>query len=735
MHRKKQTKHHNSVIMGITFIITQIFQDEKITFALLGLLLAASNPAMALTHVADTTVSLNDIVITSTRIPEIKTNAAATVTIISNAQIEAMSKIEPDMSKLLGLLVPGMALSSNTTSSRSQTLRGRSALVLIDGIPQSTPLRATDRDIRTIEPSAVDHIEVVKGSTALYGNDAIGGLVNIITKANATSRNIAGQTTVAGSTYNFFRRSKGQGYRFNQQLYGKLSAFDYLVSGSFGRTGSSIDGDGQYISPRYGLGDTYTTNVLTKFGHQLTERARLEFMYNFYRSTQDTELVPSAGKYLESPAIGVEGNRDPQAQDEGTRYNHNGYLKYILKDIFAHTNFEAAAFASSVYTVFDFRKANPKSPRWEETSGQAAIKDRKLGLRAQFATRLNLAEDSYTSLLYGYDFLKDKTSQPLVDGRYWVPWLTSYNHAPFLQTKTTLWNWLNVKLGARYDFIRVDVPNYDVLRNKLSDPQVSVAGGNLDYRNLSFNAGLSFNKIRGFQPFVAFSQGFSIFDLGRTLRAAKADVLEKISTEPVKTNNYEIGAYSNIASWLQLNASFFYTYSKLGSDLKIENGFWVVNRTPQKVYGVELNADVQPLSNLKAGVNFSYLEGKVKGNTGLWDTYMSNLSIPAAKLAMYVNYEPVKHTYLNVQYIHTGKRSRFEPDNKGVYEEGAGVVSPINLVNLNAGVDIKSWNFNLGISNLLNYTYYTPASMLMARNAEYAHGDGRNITLSVTYKY
>ena len=62
-------------------------------------------------------------------------------------------------------------------------------------------------------------------------------------------------------------------------------------------------------------------------------------------------------------------------------------------------------------------------------------------------------------------------------------------------------------------------------------------------------------------------------------------------------------------------------------------------------------------------------------------------------------------------------------------------MSRLNLVNLNAGVDVSNWNFNLGVSNLLNYTYYTPASMLMARNAEYAHGDGRNITFSVTVKY
>ena len=702
----------------------------------LAMLAMATTPCNAQSEeIKDSTQHLEEVIISTTRIPEIKQNAAATVTILDQKQIAEMSKAAPDITHLLGMLTPGMALSSNTTSSRSQSLRGRSALILIDGIPQSTPLRSTDRDIRTIDIAAIDHIEVVKGSTALYGNGAIGGLINIITKKNTTNKAVAGETTLSGSTYNLFRHGKGQGYRINQQVYGRVGQFDYLVNGAFGRTGSAIDGDGKFISPRYGLGDTYTTNVLVNLGYSLSSKNRIELMYNFYRSLQDTKLIPFGGKYLQSPSIGIIGSKDPQAVDEGTRYNHNAYLKFTSKDIFKHTDLEASVYGSGIYTIFDFRKANPAQPRWEETSGQSAVKDRKFGFRTQFNTRLVFSENAFARLAYGYDYLYNKTSQPLVDGRYWMPWVTSNNHAPFVQMKTTLWQHLSLKLGGRYDFININVPDYDVLRNKLSDPQVQVKGGKLKYNNMSFNVGVSYNKYPAFQPFVAYSQGFSIFDLGRTLRAAKADVLSKISTEPVKTNNYEMGVYSDINHWLQLNGSVFYTYSKLGSDLKIENGFWVVNRTPQKVYGVELSADAQILRNLKAGANLSWFEGKLKSVSGDWDTYMSNISIPAAKLAMYVNYAPIKNTYIQLQYMHTGKRNRFTPNASGTYNEGEGIVSRINLLNLTAGVKMKVCDLSLAVSNLLNYTYYTPASMMMARNAEYAHADGRKITLTAVFKY
>ena len=100
------------------------------------MLTMAAMPCNAQTQeMEDTTLQLKEVTISTTRMPEVKQNAAATVTIIDQKQIAEMSKAAPDITHLLGMLTPGMALSSNTTSSRSQSLRGRSALILIDGIP------------------------------------------------------------------------------------------------------------------------------------------------------------------------------------------------------------------------------------------------------------------------------------------------------------------------------------------------------------------------------------------------------------------------------------------------------------------------------------------------------------------------------------------------------------------------------------------------------------------------
>ena len=683
------------------------------------------------------TVSLEEVVITANRIKEKKTDAVANVTIIDQKKLQQFIKIAPDMSHLIGMIEPAMSLSTNTTNNRYQNLRGRSILVLIDGIPQSTPLRATDRDIRSIDPAAVERIEIVKGATSIYGNGAIGGIMNIVTKKSPKNVIFGGQTTIGASARDSFKENRGFGYRFNQQFYGNYKGFSYLVDGAMNQTGSAIDGTGEYISPRYGLGDVRTYNGLVKLGYQFDDDNKVEAMYNFHQSLQNTPLVASGGKYLERPRIGVYGTKDPAAQDEGMRYNHNAYIKFNSNNIFKRTDLELSAFTQHQYAIFDYRKHNARSPRWESSSGQATVKGEKYGIRTQLTSKFLFSENVFTQLLYGADVLIDKTSQPLVDGRYWMPELTSYNSAPFLQTKTTFFQYYVLKAGLRYDYIDVSVPNYEVLRLRNTDPRVYVKGGDLTYNNLSPNVGIAYNQFKYFQPFISYSQGFSIFDLGRTLRAAKADVLSKINTEPVKTENYEAGAYAELSKYVHLSGSYFYTYSKLGSDLKSVSGFWVVDRTPQKVYGFEVNADIFPTKWLTLGGSFISFEGKKKSTEdGDWDGYMSGTSIPAPKATAYIRVTPTEYSYLQVNYLHTGSRDRFSPDNRGVYTEGEGIVYPIDLFSLSAGYTFnKSFSLALGIENLTDKVYYTPASMLVARDAEYARGNGRYFNLSLTYRY
>ena len=86
------------------------------------------------------------------------------------------------MAQVLANLVPSFAPSRQKLTNSGETLRGRKPLYLVDGVPQSTPLRDGGRDGHTLDPAMIERIEVIHGANALQGLGASGGIINIITK-------------------------------------------------------------------------------------------------------------------------------------------------------------------------------------------------------------------------------------------------------------------------------------------------------------------------------------------------------------------------------------------------------------------------------------------------------------------------------------------------------------------------------------------------------------------------
>jgi len=119
---------------------------------------------------------------------------------------------------------------------------------------------------------------------------------------------------------------------------------------------------------------------------------------------------------------------------------------------------------------------------------------------------------------------------------------------------------------------------------------------------------------------------------------------------------------------------------------------------------------------------------------------MSGQSIPPLKLTAHVSYRPIKDLSLRLFALHTGSRDRFAPKTnpttqESQYAEGEGVVKPISLLSLQGAYRLGAFTVGLGVENLLNTTYYPIQSQLVARDAEYTQGNGRMVTLSLSYRY
>lgn len=211
---------------------------------------------------------LEEVVVTASRKPENVKEVPSAMTIVGQRQIQEQAAMNTDITNILQYTVPGLAVSTGRTSNTGQTLRGRQVLVLIDGVPQSTPLRNGGRDLRIIDPSAIERIEVIKGATSIYGNGADGGIINYITKKPSTNQAFSAQTW-AGLTGQVGHTDKTAGYRLSQQFTGRINRLDYLLNGTIERTGLQRDATGVPISAFYNTGQMNTYNVLAKVGYTL----------------------------------------------------------------------------------------------------------------------------------------------------------------------------------------------------------------------------------------------------------------------------------------------------------------------------------------------------------------------------------------------------------------------------------------------------------------------------------
>ena len=691
---------------------------------------------VAVSLISNTPSFLNEVVVTSRKREQLKENFTSAVTIVNTQSIQELQTVNNNVSDILAVTVPGLGLSSGTSSNWGQSLRGRQVLILVDGVPQSTPLRNGSVDMRTIDPNVIERIEVIKGATSIYGNGAAGGMINYITKNNLkNNRSIASKTDLA-STGSVLNPNNTLGGRIYQSFYGKSGKFDYTTSGSYEQTGQVKDAEGDIVGPTYGLSNNRVYNAFTKIGYQINSSQRMQLSYNFFRSLEKNNMLEVMGSMKDGQkTLAIEGNTP--GSDPGTRWNHNAQLKYTNDNLIRRTGLNVSGYLQDVSTVF-FYSTN------FEGGGQSTIRSSKKGLRADLHTPFNVGSKVSADLTYGVDLLNDVTSQPLLDGRSWVPEMDMVNAGPFVQLQATLADDFVFNGGLRYESINIGVVDYTTLKpynasNQTFGTSMNVNGGDLNYNNLVFNSGLRYKKYDFFKPYINFSQGFSVADVGLVLRGAKVDDISKIQTEAVIVDNYEAGFASEFKVF-RVEGSAYISKSKLGSSFVEENGFYVITRQPERVYGYELSADAYATKNIMLGATYTFVEGKRDGNgndkyNDTEDTYLGGERISPPKYTAYFKYSAFSNKLnLRTDFIASGTRNRFSPNpTTGVYKTYEGKVNAYELINISSSYKLSNMTtVRFGVENLLNKDYFPARSLWPSINQYYIKGRGTNFTLGLS---
>ena len=276
---------------------------------------------------------LDEVVVTATKTAQKQSTTGKVVTVINKAELEKSQgkTLGQILNDQVGLVVNG----SYGTLGSVQRVYTRGAgsgmtLILIDGIPAYDPSDIDNNfDLNFIALSSVERIEICKGAqSTLYGSDAIGGVINIITNKAEIKKAVNVYMNISSGSFGT-KKTSGQ-------IYGKINQFSYDAGFSTIKTNgfsSAYDSTGKGNFDNDGMkGDAYHININYQLNKAVTLKA-------FGRYTQYNAATDSAsfgdGKYNIDNRTSVGGFGFTVKKD---KLEENGYYQYTTTKRFYDYN-------------------------------------------------------------------------------------------------------------------------------------------------------------------------------------------------------------------------------------------------------------------------------------------------------------------------------------------------------------------------------------------------------------
>lgn len=225
-------------------------------------------------------VPSENVVVTAARIATPINQVASSITVIDAADIDARQQRSlPDVLRD----VPGLNLvqAGGEGGQASIFMRGSNSnhtKVLVDGMEDSDPSKPNGAyDFGKFNSADIARIEVLRGpQSGLYGSDAIGGVVNIITKSG--NGPLAVSATAEGGSFDTFNQSA--------TVSGSEDAFHYRASLAHLHAGAAPVTPLDLLPPGQKRNDDFFDNVTasTKLGYDLTGNLDLGFAGRYSNS-------------------------------------------------------------------------------------------------------------------------------------------------------------------------------------------------------------------------------------------------------------------------------------------------------------------------------------------------------------------------------------------------------------------------------------------------------------------
>ena len=671
-----------------------------------------------------------EVVVTATRGAKAVDKIPGAISVISQQELASQYLIADDPSQALSTYIPGYAPSRQKMTSTGESLRGRQPLILLDGIPQSNPLRAGMREGYFADTFIIERIEVINGASAVQGMGATGGIINYITKVPRTNGTTHGVNVRASTQF----RSDNLDWKTGYSIAHKSDTFDLLGYAAVQQRGMGYDGRGRRLGIDTVQGDTLDTHgndLFFKIGKDFGDQ-RLQLSLNRFKLSGDGDYMNDPGVVAEGvptssrPGIPIGEAPRNKVRSASLDYRHaNLFGGAFSAQLFGHA-FESLYGATKVATFQDERIA-PRGTLWD----QSQILADKTGTRMTY-----VRPDTFVSGLEataGVDFLRDQTEQRLaITDRTWVPLLKFRSTAPFAQLEYERGPF-TVRGGVRHEMAKLTVDTYTTLAAYGSR---TVKGGSAEFSKSVKNIGAIWRFAPQWGAFAASSEGFGVPDAGLVLRGVNVDgqsVANLISLQPIVTRNNEVGLTWRGAAG-QFSVSRYDSRSRLGSVIRINSaGVGLVERVPTTVKGWEMSGEWRPLKTLSVYGSYAHTDGKTAATQGApMDIALPARSQGPDKAVLSGNWKWAPGSLLRLQATHLISRdinigrvvgtSKLEEHFKGY-----------TLVDAAATFDTRHGKFGVSLENLLDKQYvgyYSQSAAATDPGNTYA---GRGRALSVNW--
>ncbi len=487
-------------------------------------------------------------------------------------------------------LVPGVHIAQTTKGSPSVTIRGfsqKDVLVLIDGVPyyetKNGPL-----DLQQIPSSIIGKIEVVKGAASvLYGPNAMGGVVNIVTRKGVagTAGTIRAELGYGGygrGTVTLNHGSEG-GFSF-------LGTVDYRTRDSLSFSDdyephpSSIRGMGKkkkYIVDDGGEkenSDLESLNLWTRLGYATTDNAEIyASLYHFNMERGRLFSDNHNKRFFEGKkgaAFSTFGRFD-MYEDNGIDLNG----KYQILD---WLTLRAMAFYhqhQDDYVSYKDWKMKKKlsTSTWDDDSAGASL-------------FTDMVMDDWGVLSLTAQYRKDDHQQR---GDFHYPWQKSESDITTLAAENTLFfGNINVVTGISYSYFDAkkiaDEPGYS--KNTI-DPMIGVTWKGTD----SFELFGSVAKKTRFPTFNDMEYDKVLYTL-----------------EPEQNVNYTIGSQYSFSGKSDVRVSAFYNdvTDKIARSKDADGNDIKTNLDQVTIYGAEFSSHTKISDRLSLGLDYVYTHAR-----------------------------------------------------------------------------------------------------------------------------